>query len=81
MNSNGIVKTYYDIEKTQIYQEYYQLNGSKEGEYKVYDTHGQVWILCTYINNILEGKHIEYCLNGQVKKISTFINGKKYENN
>jgi antitoxin component YwqK of YwqJK toxin-antitoxin module len=73
--STGIFRTYYDIEQTKLYQEYFILNGNKEGEYKAYNTDGQLWIYCTYINGILEGEHKEYYINGQLKSISKFING------
>jgi len=42
-----------------LFQEYYELNGKEEGEYKLYYSNGQLWIICNYVNGMREGAYIE----------------------
>ena len=34
MSNNTFIKTYYDNDNTQTQEEYFHVNGEKEGEYK-----------------------------------------------
>jgi len=38
----GVIRTYYDKEQTKLKEEYYQVNGKKEGEYKSYYENGNL---------------------------------------
>jgi hypothetical protein len=52
-----VVRTYHDVEKTIFKEEYYEIDGKKEGDYKLYDENGQLIGICNYINGNIEGKY------------------------
>ncbi len=52
------VRTYYPSKK--IHEEYFHINGKKEGEYKSYYINGGIEIICNYVNGKLEGLHRKY---------------------
>ena len=66
-----------------VYREYYQLDklksevfvnaGKKEGEYKLYDSNGQLLSICNYINNKIEGEYKSYWGNGQLSEEVNYI--------
>ena len=46
----GVYRTYNDEEKTQIKEEYFVINGKKEGIYKLYRENGDIWEEVNYNN-------------------------------
>ncbi len=50
-----IIRTYYDTIQSKVKEEYFQLNGKKEGEYKMYHQNGNLLKHCNYINGLSEG--------------------------
>ncbi len=82
--SAGVVRTYYDITRTKLRYEYFQINGKKEGVFRCYfeddnmckNFPGQLKIVCNYINDVREGEYKEFFKNGQLKIICNYINGK-----
>jgi antitoxin component YwqK of YwqJK toxin-antitoxin module len=44
-----VVRRYYDKEQTKLKEEYFEVNGKKEGEYKAYYKNGQF----TFFNNFV----------------------------
>jgi antitoxin component YwqK of YwqJK toxin-antitoxin module len=74
----GVVRTYYDTEKTKLQEEYFIHNGKKEGIYKVYDySTGLVIIENNYINGKKEGISQEF-YNGNIFIETNYKNDKKY---
>ena len=47
-----VVRTYHDSEKTKLKEEYYEIDGKKEGEYKLYWDNCQLWAICNYVDDI-----------------------------
>jgi len=62
-----VVRTYHDFKKIKLKEEYYEINGKKEGEYKKYHENGcgQLYIICNYIDDKLNGEYKSYLKNGQ----------------
>ncbi len=75
MSETGIVRTYYDNDNTILQEEYFILNGIKEGEYKEYHMSGELMVSCNYVNGIKEGEYKMYCRDGRLKYICFFVNG------
>ncbi len=71
-----VVRTFYDKEQTKLDEEYYEINGNKEGEYKQYWDNGQLCIIFNYIDDKLNGKFKSYHTNGQLGIICNYIDGK-----
>ena len=71
-----VVRTYYDKEQTKLDEEYYEINGKKEGEYKEYYMNGNLKVICNYINNKLNGKYKLYHYNGYLDLICNYVDGK-----
>jgi antitoxin component YwqK of YwqJK toxin-antitoxin module len=46
----GVIKTYHDEEKTKVKEEYFTMNGKKEGIYKSYHHNGQLYSEVNYID-------------------------------
>jgi antitoxin component YwqK of YwqJK toxin-antitoxin module len=71
-----VVRTYYDLEQTKLKEEYFEVNGKKEGMYKSYYFNGQLWIICNYIDGKINGEYKSYFDNGQLGIICNYIDGK-----
>ena len=56
MINAGVIRTYYDKEKTIMKEEYFKINDKKEGIYKEYMENGQLWEEVNYIDNKKHGK-------------------------
>ncbi len=67
-----VVRRYYDMEQTKLKEEYYEIDGKKEGVYKSYFENGNIDIICNYIDGKLNGEYKSYHMNGQLN----FINNK-----
>jgi antitoxin component YwqK of YwqJK toxin-antitoxin module len=74
MTDTGLFKVFYDELQTNLKEEYFKVNGKKEGPYISYYINGQVWNVCNYINNKKEGKSIWYYSDGQIWEICNFVN-------
>ena len=76
--STDVVRTYYDDdEHTILYEEYFQVNGKKEGEYKSYHENGNLCWICTYINDKEEGISKTYYDTGEISFICYYVDGKE----
>ena len=49
MTDTGVVRTYHDKKKTKLKEEYFKIDGKKEGEYKSYYINGELKQKCIYI--------------------------------
>ncbi len=74
MSETGYIRTYYVPEQTKLDEEYFMLNGKKEGEYKRYYKNGQLQLIGTYINGNEEGEEKWFYKNGQLWIICNYIN-------
>jgi len=72
-----VVRTYYDNEQTKLKEEYYEINGKKEGIYKEYYNNGQLNVVCNYIDDKLNGEYKIYLCDGQLYEICNCVNGVK----
>jgi antitoxin component YwqK of YwqJK toxin-antitoxin module len=73
----GVVRTYYDEEKTKIFEEYFKMNGKIEGIYKSYWQNGQLFYEVNYIDDKREGIYKSYWDDGQLYKEVNYIDGKE----
>jgi antitoxin component YwqK of YwqJK toxin-antitoxin module len=71
----GVVRTYYDDAKTKLYEEYFKMNGKKEGIYKSYWNNGQLWEEVNYIDGKMNGIYKRYHYNGQLWEEVNYIDG------
>ena len=71
-----VIRTYYSGDDRNLSEEYFQLNGKKEGEYKSYYDNGQLEMICNYVNNKTEGEYKEYYRSGQLFIICNYLNDK-----
>ncbi len=71
-----VKRTYYDSGK--LKQEWFEINGIKQGEYKEYWENGKLYEICNYVNGKKEGETKWYHMDGQLFKICNYVNG-KYE--
>ena len=77
-NYCGVVRTYYDTEKTKLKEEYFIHNDKKEGIYKLYDKKtGLIIFEKNYINGKKEGISREF-YNGNIFIETYYKNDKKY---
>jgi len=60
----SVIRTYYD--GGELKEEYYELNGKKEGDYKLYWKNGQLNLISNYVNGVQEGECKKYWRNGQL---------------
>jgi len=56
--------------------EYYEIDGKKDGEYKVWRSNGQLYIHCFYKNDKLDGESKHWHDNGQLFELRYFKNGR-----
>lgn len=82
-DKNGMIRTYHLgfnqyglFISSSIKEEYFQLNGLKEGICKHYYTNGTIYIYCNYSNGILHGEYKQYYPNEQLLYICNYMNGK-----
>ena len=54
-DNTGVVRTYHDEEQTILKEEYFQLNGKKNGIYREYYSNGQIKIEVNYIDDEKNG--------------------------
>ena len=66
--TTGLIKTYWDEEKTKLSKEYFICDGKKEGIYKTYWNNGQLKE---------EGIYKQYWDNGRLCLKITYIDGKE----
>ena len=71
----GVVRTYYDKEQTKLKEEYFQVNGEKEGIKKFYYDNGKLSSIVNYINNYMDGEFKAYYSNGMIEMIANYNNG------
>ena len=76
----GVVKTYYDKEETKLKEEYFLVNGKKEGIKKLYyigegNINGKLSSIVNYINNYMDGEFKAYYSNGMIEMIANYNNG------
>ncbi len=79
MSNISFVRTYYDYDTncSKLYEEFYQTNGKRDGEYKRYSENNELEIICTYIDNKIEGKCTKYYYNYPIyKEVCNFKNNK-----
>jgi len=72
-----IVRTYYDKEETELKEEFFLVNGKKEGDNKLYYSNGQIWCICSYINDKINSEYKSYDEYGDLIKHSIYENGIK----
>jgi antitoxin component YwqK of YwqJK toxin-antitoxin module len=65
-NSAGVVRTYHDKEQTILKEEYFQLNGKKEGVYTSYYGNNNLKNEYNYIDGKKHGKYKIYYYHGQI---------------
>jgi antitoxin component YwqK of YwqJK toxin-antitoxin module len=70
-----VKRTYYDDEV--LKEEWFEINGKKEGYYKRYYSNGQIWCICFYIGDNKNGEYKSYDEYGDLIKQSIYENGKK----
>ena len=76
----GVVKTYYDKEEIKLKEEYFLVNGKKEGIKKLYyigegNINGKLSSIVNYINNYMDGEFKAYYSNGMIEMIANYNNG------
>ncbi len=74
-----VVRTYHNNQT--LDEEYYEINGKKEGEYKQYyitfqNSISQIERICYYINDKKNGEYKSYYMNGLLKRIFYYIDDK-----
>ena len=70
------IRTYYDKDNTKLNEEYYEVDGKKQGQYKSYDRDGRLEEICNYIDDIIHGESISYYC-GNLFSICYYRNGKR----
>ena len=69
----GVVRIYYDNERTKLKKEYFELNGKKNGIYKSYWENGILKSKVNYIDNMRNGIYNSYHNNGQYARDNWYI--------
>jgi len=70
-----VKRTYYST--GELDSEYFEINGKINGLYKSYLKNGQLFVIKTYVDNILHGEYIHYhCAKEQIYFIHQYVNGK-----
>lgn len=77
MYSCSVVRKFYDNDNLIIKEEYFVLNGKKEGVFTSYWKNGQIEAICNYNNDKLEGTYISYYNNGQLYLMTKYVNDKQ----
>ena len=76
-NFCGVIRTYHDEEKTKLKEEYFMMNGKKEGIYKLYSSNGELFSEVNYIDGKMNGVYKSYYSNGQLCVEENYIDGTK----
>ena len=76
-NYCGVVRTYHDDAKINLYEEYFINAGKKEGVYRSYHSDGQLWEEVNYIDGKKNGICKSYYSNGQLYEEVNYINDKE----
>lgn len=76
MSEPKYIKKYYSEIHNRIHEEYFQLNGKKEGEYKSYGYNGNVNRVYNYVNGKLHGEWKNFYDNGQLSSIGNYVDDK-----
>jgi antitoxin component YwqK of YwqJK toxin-antitoxin module len=71
-----VVRTYYDLEQNKLKEEYYEVDGKKEGVYKSYRENGQLLHICNYFDDKLNGEFKSYWEDGELFEIINYVNDK-----
>lgn len=71
-----LVKNYCEYTNT-LEEEYYVVNGKKEGLYKKYYPDGSLRKTCFYLNDEINGDFIKFYQNGTLKYKIPYVNGYK----
>ena len=72
-----VIRNYHPQDNENLFEEYFQSNGKKEGEYKSYHRNGQLWVIGNYVNGLKEGEFKQYYEIGQLWVICNYINDKR----
>jgi antitoxin component YwqK of YwqJK toxin-antitoxin module len=75
--STGIVRTFYYDENIALCEEYFQINGKKNGEYKAYHINGELKVCCNYLDDLKIGEMKEYYDNKQLCSSVCYVNDKR----
>ena len=78
MANTGLVKTYYDDNQQKLKEEYFEVDGVKEGNYKSYHENGQLWLICNYANGLRHGEHKYFYITGELIVNRQYMNGKSH---
>ena len=72
------IKTYYN-NTNNLKEEYYILDGKKNGLYKLYYDIDEptIQVLCTYVNDLIQGEYTRFHDDGVIFYITNYKNGKK----
>ena len=57
-------------------EEFFEINGKKEGILKLYYKNGNIMSIRNYVNNKLNGEYERYYENGNIYEICNYVNGK-----
>ncbi len=68
-----VQRKYYPSGKLE--EEWFEVNGIKEGEYKYYYKNEQLCQICNYVNGMKEGECKNYDSSGQLAEILNYVNG------
>ncbi len=69
-----VIRTYYDT--GELKEEYFEINGQKEGHYKRYYKNGILEKNCNYVNGKMNGEYKTYYPNGNLVSIWNYVNGR-----
>ena len=70
-----VKRTYYNDEV--LKEEWIEINGKKDGYYKRYYSNGQIWCICSYIDDKLSGEYKSYDEYGDLINQSIWDNNGK----
>ena len=76
MFNQPIINTFQD---GSVKEQYYLLQGNKNGEYIQYYKDGSIKMKCNYINGKLEGIYISYWPNRKIHTLREYSDGKLKE--
>ena len=71
---HGLVRTWWDEEKTILKSEISYLDGHMNGEYKMWYDNGQISEQCFFMDGKLHGEYKEWYCNGQISENVFYTN-------
>ena len=77
MSETKVIRNYYDKKQQIIKEEYFVMNGKKEGIYKSYHDNGKLCKEVNYIDGKKNGLCINYYKNGDIECETNYINNNK----